>query len=181
VQRHANDWVVSPVNEWLVEKASSIHGRGLFARRAIPAHTCVIDYVGETITREESARRCAEENVYIFSLNEQFDLDGNVSWNPARFINHSCAPNCEAELDEEARCIRIQTLRDIQPHEEITFNYGYDLEDYQDHPCACGAPTCVGYIVAEELSETVKRRAQLRREVEAALKLAGSSPAAQPT
>ena len=63
-------------------------------------------------------------------------------------LNHSCAPNCEAELLDDR--IWIIARRDIQPGEEITFNYGYDLENYRDYPCCCGSPHCVGYIVAEE-------------------------------
>ena len=57
----------------------------------------VLEYVGEKISKSESLRRCEENNEYIFTLNEQEDLDGNVEWNPARFINHSCVPNCDAE------------------------------------------------------------------------------------
>ena len=54
-------------------------------------------------------------------------------------------------------------LRTIRPGEEITFNYGYDLADYRDHPCRCGSPNCVGYIVAEEFKETVRRKEAIRR------------------
>jgi hypothetical protein len=101
-------------------------------------------------------RRCEQNNAYIFTLNDEQDLDGNVPWNPARFINHSCAPNCEAEKDEDH--IWVIATRDIQAGEEITFNYGYDLADYKDYPCLCGAPNCVGYMVAEEYFEHVLSR-----------------------
>jgi hypothetical protein len=86
--------------------------------------------------------------VYIFEIDDEFDLNGNVDWNPARFLNHACAPNCESELDEGR--IWILALRDIPAGEELTFNYGYGLEDHHEHPCHCGAPACVGFIVAEE-------------------------------
>jgi SET domain-containing protein len=141
--------------KWLVFKHSEIHGTGAFALVPIPAATVLIEYVGQRITKAESLRRCEQNNEYIFSLNAQEDLDGNVAWNPARFINHSCAPNCEAELDEER--IWIKASRDIASGEEVTFNYGYDLEEYRDYPCRCGAPGCVGYIVAEEFFEHVRR------------------------
>jgi SET domain-containing protein len=127
---------------------SPIHGRGGFAARFIPRGARVVEYAGEKITKAESLRRCEAQNWFIFGLDEDFDLDSNVEWNPARFLNHSCAPNCEA-LCEEGR-VWISALRDIQPGEEITFNYGYDLTDYKEHPCRCGAPDCVGFIVAEE-------------------------------
>ncbi len=135
-------------------RPSRIHGTGAFAAATIPAGTRVLEYVGEIIDKQESLRRCQENNEYIFSLDEH-DVDGNVSWNPARLINHSCAPNCEAVLDEGR--IWIVAGRDITVGEELTFNYGFDLEDYRKYPCACGAPNCVGYIVAEEFFDHVRR------------------------
>ena len=76
------------------------------------------------------------------------DIDGSAGWNPARYLNHSCSPNCDAELINGH--IWIVAQRDIACGEELTFNYGYDWEDYREHPCRCGAPGCVGYIIAEE-------------------------------
>ena len=134
---------------------SPIHGTGAFATSAIPAGARVIEYIGERITKAESVRRCERNNEYIFALNTEEDLDGHVPWNPARFINHSCAPNCEAQSEQER--IWLVAVRDIQPGEEITFNYGYDLEDYKAYPCRCGSTDCVGYIVAEEFFEHVRR------------------------
>ena len=140
--------------ERVVFKTSSIHGTGGFARVDIPPGTRVIEYVGEKITKPESLSRCEQNNEYIFALSDEWDLDGNVSWNPARFLNHSCAPNCEAQL-EDGR-IWLVTIRAIRAGEELTFNYGYDLESYRDHPCQCGANGCVGYIVAEEFFANVR-------------------------
>jgi hypothetical protein len=128
---------------------SPIHGQGGFAARLISKGERIIEYVGERITKAESIRRCEAQNWFIFCLDDQFDLDGNVEWNPARFLNHSCAPNCEAVCEDER--VWIVALREIQPGEEITFNYGYDLDGYEEHPCQCGATGCVGFIVAEEL------------------------------
>jgi SET domain-containing protein len=95
-------------------------------------------------------------NNYIFRLDEENDIDGKVSWNPARLINHSCEPNCDAELDDRDR-IWIVSRRLIRRGEELTFNYGYDLTDFMNYPCRCGAATCVGYMVAEELFPTVRQ------------------------
>jgi SET domain-containing protein len=148
-------------NEFLEIRQSVIHGTGGYARRDIPAGTLVIEYVGERISKEESNRRCEAENEYIFTIDEQWDLDGKVSWNPARFINHSCEPNCEAEWDEGR--IFINALRDIKRGEELTFNYNYDLEDYKAHPCRCGTRDCVGYIVAAEYFEQVRKAAVLTK------------------
>ena len=142
--------------EFLWFKPSPIHGIGGFALRRIRAGTRVIQYLGERIGKQESLRRCESNNSFIFSLNEHEDLDGSVSWNPGRFINHSCEPNCDAELVELE--IWLVANRDIEAGEEITFNYGYDLIDYREHRCACGSPKCVGYIVAPEFFEHLRRR-----------------------
>ena len=140
-------------------RRSQIHGTGGYARANITKGTKLIEYVGRKITKAESEIQCEGDNVFIFTLDDEFDLDGNVGWNPARFINHSCAANCEAEWDEDR--LWIVALRNIQPGEELSFNYGYDLEDYRDHPCLCGTTACVGYIVAEEYFEHVRKQTAL--------------------
>jgi len=129
-------------------RPSSIHGLGSFAAEPIRVGRLILEYVGEKITKNESLRRCEAGNAFIFELDDEWDIDGGVGWNPARFLNHSCAPNCDAEYIEGQ--IWIVARREISPGEELTFNYGYDWEDYREHPCRCGAPACVGYIVAEE-------------------------------
>src|ERR1700753_1013626 len=91
---------------------SSIHGTGVFASTDIPRGVRVLEYVGERISKEESNVRCEADNWYIFALDDEFDMDGKVDWNPARYINHSCQPNCEAEnLDGH---IWIMAVRDIK-------------------------------------------------------------------
>lgn len=142
--------------EWVVFRASEIHGIGGFARRTIPARFRLLEYVGERISKAESLKRCEADNAFIFTLDEQWDLDGNVDWNPARFANHSCEPNCDAEL--EAGRIWIVTRREVKAGEEITFNYGYDLVDYKEYPCKCGAANCMGYMVAEEFFPHLKKQ-----------------------
>ena len=137
-------------------ETSRIHGTGAFAEQAIPAGTELLEYTGELISKEESLRRCEAGNQFVFTLDENWDLDGAVPTNPARFLNHSCEPNCEALQDEDNR-IWITTKRDIRHGEELTFNYGYDLESYRDHTCRCGAARCVGFIVAEEFHDLVRR------------------------
>lgn len=149
------------MNEWFALGNSGIHGRGGFALRPIPAGTEIIEYVGERITKEESARRCDDGNPYIFTINDTHDIDGDVPWNPARFLNHSCGPNCEAQQDDER--ITLVALRDIATGEELTFNYGYDISEWRDYPCECGAPHCLGYIVAEEFHDQVRRQLEHER------------------
>ena len=121
---------------------------GGFALCKIKKGTPIIEYVGEKISKAESLVRCEANNPYIFNLDDELDLDGDVGWNPAKFINHSCQPNAEAEFFGDQ--IWIMAIRDIKAGEEVTFNYSYDLADYKEHPCRCGTTSCVGYMVAEE-------------------------------
>jgi SET domain-containing protein len=139
-------------------QGSSIHGRGVYATLDIPAGTKLIEYVGELIDKKESERRAWAQHakaqshgdaaVYIFTLTDKWDIDGDVPWNTARLINHSCDPNCEAWI--EGKRIFIHSLRDIAAGEELTFDYAFDVECYEDHPCLCGRDGCVGYIVGRE-------------------------------
>ena len=142
-----------------VVRESKIHNKGVFTARDIKAGEKIIEYVGEKITKEESDERAdivLEESkndktkgaVYIFEIDDDWDIDGNVDWNPARYINHSCDPNCEAENDEGR--IWIIALRDIPQGEELHYNYGYDWEDFDEHPCRCGTQKCVGFILDED-------------------------------
>lgn len=138
-------------------RKSGIHRYGGFATRKIRKGTRVIEYKGEKIDKTESLKRCESNNEYIFTLDDDWDIDGKVDWNPARFINHSCDPNCEAIIEKNR--IWLFAIKTIQEGEELTFNYGYDLEDYLEHPCQCGAENCVGYIVSTDLFDAVRKKA----------------------
>jgi SET domain-containing protein len=137
-------------------KPSPIHGTGAFATRAISKDAGVVEYVGDRISKTESLRRCEQNNQFIFALSDEIDLDGNVDWNPARFLNHSCEPNCEALLEDDR--VWIVAIRDIAAGEELTFNYGFDLEDYQLYPCRCGAASCIGYILSGDFFDHVRKQ-----------------------
>jgi SET domain-containing protein len=137
---------------------SSIHGTGGFAGCDLEPETRLIEYFGERISKEESLRRCVEGNTRIFSLDDEWDLDGEVESNQARWLNHSCDPNCEARLEDDGQ-IWITSVRRIAAGEELTFNYGYDLEDWEEHPCRCGSSACVGFMVAEEFYDVVRGKA----------------------
>ncbi len=127
-------------------------GAGLVRRRIGHAGVFLREAVGEHIGLDLLAADVGE-HVAV-------DLDGNVEWNPARLLNHSCVPNCEADCD--GKSIWIVALRDLAAGEELTFNYGYELADYRDSPCLCGTTTCVGYIVAEEYFEQVRLETTVR-------------------
>lgn len=146
-------------------KDSGIHGRGLFAARRIKSGEFIAEYLGEIIDKEESNRRgLAREEaskvsgdgcVYIFELDEKRDLDGDFEYNDARLINHACRTNCEAVMESDK--IIFYATKDINQDEEILYNYGYALEHFLDHPCRCGFPECVGYIVAVEDRKKLRR------------------------
>jgi len=160
--------VKSTKSEYAVVRKSKIHNRGVFARNDIPEGARVIEYVGDKMTKAQSDIRAdeifekAEKDrknigaVYIFELNKRYDIDGSVSWNTAKWINHSCDPNCETDIIKGR--IWIIALRDIKKGEELFYDYGYDIEDFEDHPCYCGSKKCVGYIVAEEDWPKLKRK-----------------------
>jgi len=135
--------------------SSPIHGRGLFATRDFSTGEIAAIYVGECIAKPESARRQADgTQVFIFELNEEEDLDGNVADNPARFANHSCEPNCEAVA--VGRVIHLRALHPIAPGGELTFDYGFPLAAFPGHPCRCGAASCPGFIVAQSERRRVR-------------------------
>ena len=134
---------------------SAIAGRGLFTAQAIKQGSRIIQYTGEKITKAESDKRLAEGNVYIFALNERYDIDAKAYRHHARYINHSCAPNCHVE--KTSRTIWIVASRDIRAGEELTYNYGYELTETPPYPCTCGTQNCCGYMLAPEYQEVVRQ------------------------
>jgi SET domain-containing protein len=145
---------------YITKKKSSVHGSGIFASKFIPKGTRVIEYIGEKITKAESNRRgpklvaYAKKHkelgaVYLFELNKRYDIDGHVSYNTAKYINHSCDPNCEVDIIRGH--IWVISLKDINKGDELFYNYGYDdFDGFHEHPCCCRSHRCVGYIMAEE-------------------------------
>ncbi len=145
--------------------SSPIHQKGLFATLNIEDGTDIIQYVGEKISKEESTRRALEWEeearlsgsglVYIFELDDEYDLDGRLGDNPARYMNHSCDGNCEA-INYEGE-IWITARKSIKKGDELTYDYGYDMDHFLDHPCGCGADNCIGFIVREDQRSKVKK------------------------
>ena len=179
----------APAEPWYIVRQSSIHNQGVFAARDVPKGIRIIDYKGHKITKAESTRRgnaqlegsalSGEGAVYIFVLNKKHDIDGNFPWNDARLINHTCEPNCEAQIIRGT--IWLIATKDIPEGTELGFNYGFDLETWEDHPCLCRTKNCCGYIVGKEywpkLKRLVKKRDQViaagNAEAEAAVKKTG--------
>ena len=161
----------------IVVKKSKLHGKGLFAKRDLKEGTKVIEYVGKKVTKKQSDKiatkqlKKAGENkklgqVYIFTLNKKYDVDGNYSYNVARLANHSCDPNCDTDIIKGK--IYIMALRDIKKGEEITYDYGFefDKDDYKDHVCKCGSKNCIGYIVTtadwKKLAKYLKKQNKMK-------------------
>ncbi|XP_074835657.1 histone-lysine N-methyltransferase 2D [Carettochelys insculpta] len=129
---------------------SRIQGLGLYAAKDLEKHTMVIEYIGTIIRNEVANRRekiYEEQNrgIYMFRINNEHVIDATLTGGPARYINHSCAPNCVAEVvtfDKEDKIIIISSRR-IPKGEELTYDYQFDFEDDQHKiACHCGAWNC---------------------------------------
>ena len=110
----------------IVRRRSHIHGFGVFAAEPIAKNARVIDYAGELIRNDEDCearedRYLAEGHVWVFKINRAWSRDANVGGNIARFINHSCHPNCRFEVVDKT--IWIKAVRPIRRGEEITYDY----------------------------------------------------------
>lgn len=116
-------------------------GLGLFATTTYKKGDFIIEYTGERIPTEEADRRGGQ---YLFTLSDTETVDGKGRENTARYINHSCRPNAEAEIDEEAEKINIYAKRTIQPGEEITYDYGKEFWNEHIKPKGCKCTKCVG-------------------------------------
>ena len=139
------------------KKKSKVHGSGLFAAQHVKKKSQVIEYIGEKVSKREGDKRAdkqinkAKKNhnngmVYVFELNQRYDIDGDVPYNHARLINHSCDPNCEVEIVNNR--LWISAIKNIKKGTELSYNYGYSYDtDYVDHECKCGSKKCVGYIL----------------------------------
>ena len=144
-------------------RKSSIHGNGVFAIAPIAAGELVIEYKGELRTHADvdagQAGDVESGHTFLFTLNDEWVIDGTRRGNVARWINHSCAPNCQAFIveheggDRRRDKVIIEALRDIAPGEELTYNYGIRLAERHTPrlkkiwACHCGAPGCTGTLL----------------------------------
>lgn len=136
-------------------RKSKIQGTGGFAKVDMRRGKRIVEYDGPRISQAEAQARLEGGNAYIFTLDDEVAIDGWVRWNPSRFINHSCAPNCESRIVRGR--VWLYALRSIKAGEELTYDYGYSLEDAEANPCRCGAPSCVGYIVAAQHVDALRQ------------------------
>ena len=140
-----------PVNEWMELRQSGIHGLGGFAIRDIPKGTRIIEYTGERVNNAEADRRYDEDGIedhhtFLFILSSRTCVDAAFDGNEARFINHSCDPNCETGIWSSR--IWISAVRRIPAGTELTYDYMYDddaeytEEDLRYYKCECGSAKC---------------------------------------
>jgi len=114
-------------------------GLGLKTLRDWKKGQTIIEYLGEKITSDEADRRGGR---YLFELNDKYTIDGTGRDNLARYINHSCRPNAEAELNAAETRVFMKAKRNIKAGEEITYNYGKTYFDEYIKPYGCLCSHC---------------------------------------
>lgn len=140
-------------------RRSGVHGKGVFALCDIAEGETIIEYVGAIISWKEAQRRHPHDpadpnHTFYFHIDENRVIDALYGGNSSRWINHACDPNCEADEDEEAGRVFIKALRDIEPGEELNYDYGLVLEGRQtkkakkQFACHCGSRKCRGTMLA---------------------------------
>ena len=138
-------------------RRSGVHGKGVFALVDIAPGEPLIEYTGEVITWAEALDRHPHDpsdpnHTFYFHIDEDHVIDAKYGGNSARWINHSCAPNCEADI-EDGR-VFIRSKRAIRAGEELFYDYGLVIDEpltpklKAQYPCWCGAPRCRGTLLA---------------------------------
>ena len=145
----------------LIVRRSPIHGNGVYAAVDIPGRTVLIQYKGRLLTHAQADRLYDDGadtgHTFLFTLNDKYIVDANVGGNSARWINHSCAPNCRAYIEEVDGArkdkVLIETKRAIRAGEELTYDYGIVLDVPHTAKmkriwaCRCGSKRCTGTIL----------------------------------
>ena len=139
-------------------RRSGVHGKGVFALRPLIEGELVVEYLGEIISWDEALDRHPHDpsqpnHTFYFHVDETKVIDGGVNGNAARWLNHSCAPNCESEIDDDGR-VFIRANRDIAVGEELNYDYRLVIDERYtpklkaEYPCWCGAKTCRGTLLS---------------------------------
>lgn len=141
----------------VIVRRSTVHGKGVFAMQPLAAGECVLEYKGERMRWRDAIRRHHREGVaghtFLFGLSDGQVIDGSRGGNSARWLNHSCAPNCEPI--EDAGRIFIHTLRPVRAGEELFIEYLLTMDDPPDedvraqYACRCGARNCRQSMLAD--------------------------------
>jgi SET domain-containing protein len=153
-------------------RRSGIHGKGVYATRHIPKGIRVVEYLGDRITHKQADARYEAKgqddgHTFLFVVSSRVVIDAGVDGNDARFINHCCDPNCDTVIENER--VFIESVRDIEPGEELGYEYGLtwestdDPEELENYACRCGAANCRGTMLAEEPLDKKKPRKRKTR------------------
>lgn len=148
-----------PMSRPFLVRRSAVHGRGAFARVAIPAGTRLIEYAGRRLTPAEAEALYPDDetdapHTFLFAIDDDVIVDAGVDGNAARWLNHSCDPNCDVVV-EDGR-LWIETTRDVRAGEELAYDYGLTLKTRHTpaakrrFPCRCGAASCRGTMLAKK-------------------------------
>jgi hypothetical protein len=143
-------------------RQSGVHGKGVFALVDIPKGEMIIEYKGEIITWKEALRRhphnpLEPNHTFYFHITDGHVIDGRVQGNSAKWINHSCNPNCEA--DEIGDHVFIKSIKKIKAGDELNYDYGLIIDERYtpklkaQYPCWCGAKKCRGTLLAPKKPE----------------------------
>jgi uncharacterized protein len=138
-------------------RRSGVHGKGVYALQPLAEGQTVIEYTGEVIRWKEALRRHPANpddpnHTFFFHLDDKHVIDAGVGGNAARWINHACDPNCEA--DEQDGRVFIKALRPIAPGEELFYDYGLTIDEKytkklkREYACRCGARECRGTMLS---------------------------------
>jgi SET domain-containing protein len=138
-------------------RRSGVHGKGVFALLPIGAGERIIEYKGEVISWPQALARHPHDpddpnHTFYFHVDDDHVIDANVNGNAARWINHACDPNCRA--DESGGRVFIEALRDLEPGEELFYDYGLIIDERytpklkREYACRCGSPGCRGTMLA---------------------------------
>lgn len=161
---HTSKYASSPLIE---ARHSSIHGTGVYAIAPIKKGTRIIEYLGERISHDEADSRYERKgdddgHTFLFIASNRTVIDAGVNGNEARFINHSCAPNCETVIENSR--VYIDAIRSIKPGEELGYDYQLTWESTDDaeelalYACRCGAKKCRGTMLDKEPVDKKKQK-----------------------
>jgi uncharacterized protein len=139
----------------IVTRRSKVQGRGVFATRHVAEGERIVEYTGARISSDEADAQSPDDDgvhrhhTFLFAVDDEVVIDGAEGGNDARFINHSCDPNCEVVITRGR--VFIHAIRDIPEGSELFYDYwyvtdeSYTLEDLRRiYPCRCGSPACRG-------------------------------------
>jgi SET domain-containing protein len=151
-------------------RRSGVHGKGVFALKDIAKGETIIEYVGEIISWKQADKRQSSDpddpnHTFFFSIGDgKKVIDANVGGNAARFINHSCDPNCESDEDDETNRVFIKAIRKIKAGDELNYDYGLVIDEpytkklKAQYECRCGAKNCRGTMLAPKDEPEKKKK-----------------------